>query len=588
MNEIRIPVLIVGGGGAGLTASMLLSTLGIESLLVSALPTTSTLPKAHVLNQRTMEILSDVGVAERIYARGTPAAQMQATAWYVGFAGDHPDTGREIGRMEAWGGGGRNLAWAAASPYRSTNLPQIRLEPILRERAEELAPGRVRFGHELVELEQDEHEVRATVLDRAAGTRYRVRAQYLLACDGGRTVGPKLGVSLEGPRNLQNEVSIHMTADLSRWARDPEVLIRWIWLPDSGQLAVLVPMGPDHWGPDSEEWVFHLNYPVDDPRALDDARVESDMRSALGIGDHPIAIHKISRWSLEGVLADRFRVGRAFLVGDAAHRHPPTGGLGLNGAIQDAHNLCWKLAAVLGGHGSDRLLDSYEPERRAVERRNVERAVESALNHIAMGQAVGIDPAADGAANWAQLARLWSGRPEDAAHRRQALRAIASQSMEFDEHNVEYGYTYSSSAIVGDGTPPRPNPDDVRIYQPGTRPGHPLPHAEVEGDDGVRRALAHLVAPGRFLLIAGERGAEWCDAARKLAVEGRLPLDAVQIGHLDGDYRDPRSLWIRSREITPRGAILVRPDRFVAWRSVDAVADPAAALERALDEVLAR
>ncbi|MGH7287946.1 MAG: FAD-dependent monooxygenase, partial [Myxococcota bacterium] len=118
MTDVQVPVLIVGGGGAGLTASMLLSRLGVESLLVSALPTTSLLPKAHVLNQRTMEILRELGIAETIYERSAPAEQMQATAWYAGFAGQRPDCGRQIARMEAWGAGGRDPAWAAASPCR--------------------------------------------------------------------------------------------------------------------------------------------------------------------------------------------------------------------------------------------------------------------------------------------------------------------------------------------------------------------------------------------------------------------------------------------------------------------------------------
>jgi 2,4-dichlorophenol 6-monooxygenase len=387
--RIDVPVLIVGGGGAGLTASSLLSTLGVESLLISALPTTSILPKAHVLNQRAMEILADIDVAEEIYRQGTPPEQMSATGFYAGFAG-HPDAGRRLAKLDCWGAGGNDLDWASASPRRTTNLPQIRLEPILRTRAEELAPGRVRFHHELRSFEQHDDSVTAVVLDRDSGEQYEVRARYMLACEGGRTVGPSLGVEMVGVKDAGRQVSIHMTADLSQWATDPDVLIRWIWVPHQGTLAVLVPMGPDHWGPESEEWVFHLNYPMEDPRSVDDAKVEADMRAALGIGDHPVTIHKITRWTLDGVVASSLRVGRVFLVGDAAHRHPPTGGLGLTSAVHDAQNLCWKIAAVLGGTASEGLLDSYEPERRSSVQRNVDRSVENAMNHLVIGDALGL------------------------------------------------------------------------------------------------------------------------------------------------------------------------------------------------------
>ena len=155
MNRVEVPVLIVGGGGAGLTASMLLSQLGVESLLVSSLPTTSILPKAHVLNQRCMEIFTDLGVAEEIYRRGTPAENMRYSAYYIGVAGDDPAYGRELGRLESWGAGGLDADWASASPCRQANLPQIRLEPILKARAEALAPGSVRFHHEVIDIEQD-------------------------------------------------------------------------------------------------------------------------------------------------------------------------------------------------------------------------------------------------------------------------------------------------------------------------------------------------------------------------------------------------------------------------------------------------
>src|SRR5262249_4386075 len=154
--------------------------------------------------------------------------------------------------------------------------------------------------------------------------------------------------------------------DFSRLAGDPDVLLRWIFSPQAGTMVVMVPMGPERWGPDSEEWGIHLNYPADDARAHSDEQVEADVREALGIGDLQMTIHKVPRWSVDAVMASAFQVGRVFLLGDAAHRHPPTGGLGLNSAIHDAHNLCWKLAAVLGGHAAPALLDTYEAERRPV------------------------------------------------------------------------------------------------------------------------------------------------------------------------------------------------------------------------------
>src|SRR5215467_14036008 len=310
----EVPVLIVGGGGAGLTASMLLTRQGVEHLLVSARPQTSDLPKAHVLNQRAMEILDDAGVADGIAQASTPAANMAATAFYAGFAGTGPGYGRRLARLESWGAGGADEHWRAASAWRQLNLPQIRLEPLLKARAEELSPGRVRFGHELIGLEQDDEGVRATVRDKASGRRYVVRSQYLIRADGGRRVAGLVGVEYEGPGVITQTETLHVSADFSQWAPDPDVLIRWIFSPQAGVLVVMVPMGPERWGPDSEEWVIHLNYPAGDPRAQSDAQVEADARTALGIADAPWKIHKITRWSVEAVLASAFRAGRVLLL----------------------------------------------------------------------------------------------------------------------------------------------------------------------------------------------------------------------------------------------------------------------------------
>jgi len=584
----EVPVLIVGGGGAGLTASMLLARQGVEHLLVSARPQTSDLPKAHVLNQRAMEVLDDVGVAQEIAGRGTPPDQMAATAFYAGLAGPGPEYGRRLARLESWGAGGADENWRAASPWLQQNLPQIRLEPLLKARADELSPGRIRFGHELTGLEQDGEGVRAAIRDGASGRDYVVRCQYLLGADGGRRVAGLVGVQYEGLGVITQTATLHVSADFSPWAPDPDVLIRWIFSPQAGALVVMVPMGPDRWGPQSEEWVIHLNYPVGDPRAQSDAQVEADARKALGVPDLPMKIHKITRWSVDAVLASAFRANRVFLLGDAAHRHPPTGGLGLTSAIHDAQNLCWKLALVLGGHASPALLDSYEAERRPVDERNAQRSLENAVNHFEIAAMLGVSPDSTHEQNMRQLRRMWSGRPEDAAHRSAVLRAMRAQSMEFSELNVEFGYCYQSAAVVPDGSAAPASADGIRVYQPSTRPGAPLPHAWVDDEDGNRRPVKDLIAPGRFLLIAGEDGHAWCDAAQQLAAETGVPLDAVRIGHLDGDYRDPRCAWLRHRQIASDGAVLVRPDRFIAWRSLAAASEPRAALAAAFSQILAR
>jgi 2,4-dichlorophenol 6-monooxygenase len=583
----RVPVLIVGGGGAGLTASMLLARQGVDHLLVSARPTTSDLPKAHVLNQRAMEILEDCGVADEIAGHSTPARHMAATGYYAGFAGPEEDSGRRIALLESWGAGGENESWRSASAWRQLNLPQIRLEPILKAGAERLSPGRIRFNHELRELAQDDDGVTAVVRDNGTGESYSVRCDYLLGADGGRRVAGLIGVEYEGLGVVTETATLHVSADFSRWAQDPDVLIRWILCPETGRMVVMVPMGPHRWGPDSEEWVIHLNYPADDPRAQSDEKVEADVREATGLLDAEMKIHKITRWSVDAVMASSFRIGRVFLVGDAAHRHPPTGGLGLTSAIHDAHNLCWKLAAVLQGHAAPQLLDTYEPERRSTDERNAQRSLENAVNQFAIVAYAGVSHENTAEENWANLRRVWSGRLEDAEHRNQLLRRIRMQSMEFSELNVELGYAYESDAIVPDGSPPPDPVDEVRVYEPSTRPGAPLPHAWIDDADGRRRPIKDLIRPGRFLLIAGEAGEAWCDAARELADEG-LPLDAVRIGHIDGDLYDPRCMWARRRGIGAEGAILVRPDRFVAWRSLGASEAPLGELSHALRQIVAR
>lgn len=589
MTTTTVPVLIVGGGGAGLSASMILSTYGVESLLVSALPSTSTLPKAHVLGQRTMEIFTEVGVADEIYSRGTPQENLVATGFYAGVQGKNPNAGREIGKLEIWGAGYRDPEYVDASPCPTTNLPQIRLEPILKAHADKLNPGGIRFNHELIALEQTETGVRSTIRDRATGEEYQVLSQYVIAADGGRTVGKQVGITLEGERNILDMVSVHMSADLSDVLDDDSVLLRWLTNPDFGGTftgGVLCPMGPDHWGTKSEEWVFHIGYPYGDPDTGDREKVVAHMKKMLGLPDLDAEIHAVSVWTMEGIIADRFRADRVFVVGDAAHKHPPTSGLGLNSAIHDAHNLCWKLAQVLAGQAGDGLLDTYEAERKPVILRNIANSVNCTQDRFRLDAALGVSLEKTPEENWKSLDVIWDpSHPEYPERRDLVNNALAAQSREFHHHGLEFGFTYDSAAVVDDGTPAIEPIDAVRLYESSTKPGHPLPHAFVTRR-GEIFPLHNLTHGGKFVLIAGEDGQAWVEAAAKLAESTGIALEAVTVGADDADLADVRFAWLRKRQITRDGALLVRPDRFVGFRSAGTVADPQAVLTDALDRIL--
>jgi 2,4-dichlorophenol 6-monooxygenase len=588
--DVEVPVLIVGGGGAGLTCSILLSNLRVPSLLVSRLPETSRMPKAHILNQRSMEVFTDSGVGPLILARGTPPENCKGFAWYSGFGSGGRDTshGRRLAFAECWGAGYTDPDYIAASPCAAINLPQIRLEPILKARAEQSPGALIRFNHELIDLKQDADGVTATVLNRESGETYRVRSSYLIGADGGRTVGDLVGVKIGGAAKIRKMVMVHMSADLSQYFDDPDVEFRFVFNPEHPEHLhfgiVLVAMGPNQWGHKSEEWSVTMSFAPNDPEPAD-MDIVKWMREALGIADFNPTIHHKAEWWMETVLAEEFRAGRVFLVGDAAHRVPPTGGLGLNTAIQDAYNLCWKIAAVLAGRAGDGLLDSYHAERRAVAANNIDTAVRAAKNLEKMGSSLGVSPDKSVEENRAALRLFWEDRPGSAERRQAFSTYIGQRTIEYRQHNTDFGYTYDSAAIVSDGTPSPVPLDSVRLYEPNTRPGHPLPHAWVLRA-GERIALGSLVHNGHFALIAGENGQAWVTAAEKLSAERGIPLRAARVGVDEGDLADIRLAWLKNRKITPKGAVLVRPDGYIAFRSIHAVEDPYATLAAAFSQIL--
>ena len=185
------------------------------------------------------------GVADAIYAGGAPTHQMSAVAWYTSLGGDGELDGRTLHKMDAFGGGDTAERYLRDSPCRSTNYPQLRLEPVLRGVAEQRAPGRVLFHHEMTAMSQDENGVRATILNRDTDAEFVVLADYLVGADGGKTVGAMIGAEMFGPNNLINIVSTQFTADLSQWWED-DVLIAHFLNADAGSYPAggnLVPLG---------------------------------------------------------------------------------------------------------------------------------------------------------------------------------------------------------------------------------------------------------------------------------------------------------------------------------------------------------
>ncbi len=586
MQTIETPVLICGGGGAGLSASIFLSALGVESMLVERHTTTSHLPKAHYLNQRTMEIFREHGIADTIYAQGSKAENMGAVAWYTSLAGDGPLDRKMIYKMDAFGGGKTSETYARDSACRSGNLPQLRLEPLLREHAERSPLAKVRFNTELLSFEQDAGGVTSTVRDGASGETYLVRSQYLIAADRGRTSGPTLGIKLEGPTGLVDMVSTHFSADLSPYIDDDSPLIRWFINPEGGGSwgsGAIVPMGPNSYDRHSKEWVVHFAFRPDDPD-FDEAAVVPRMRELFKLPNLRLEVHKVSHWIVEAVLADKYRGGRAVVIGDAAHRHPPTTGLGLNSGIQDAHSLAWKLAALVRGQATEKLLDSYEAERRPVAARNTRWALFTFMNHFVIDAGLGMIPGAPPAANAAAFATLLSDSEEGETARARAHEVIQTQRTEFTAHDLEIGFHYTSGAIVSDGTPPPPRAPMGDVYHPTTRPGHRLPHAWLEFE-GKKISTHDLCGRGRFVVFTGPKGQAWKQAATAAAKRFGVEIQSHVVGN-GGDCADSSGVWEKLRQIGDDGAILVRPDAHVGWRVQVMPSNPGQALESTLGAIL--
>jgi putative polyketide hydroxylase len=537
----EVPVLIVGGGPVGLTASILLSRLGVASRLVERHPGTAFHPKARNINMRTMEVFRQCGVEDAIRAAGLAFDRTVFLIWAESLAG------REIERRVPRRSNTRGNDSPSAVGH--CLCAQDDLEPVLRRHAESLAPGTLAFGTELTRFEQDAAGVTATV--RGPGGEARIRAQYMIAADGARSrVRPALGIPLHGTSEVYRSINVLMRADLSPWVKDRPAAIYLIRQPGL-RCTFMTINGVNRWG-------FLINLPVAasfEPYTRE--RCAEVARAAAGVPDLEVEILGVDPWIAAAVVAERFSSGRVFIAGDAAHEMPPTGGFGLNTGVQDVHNLAWKLAAALKGWAPPGLLDTYDAERRPWGQFVTDEALKSA---ISMGRGEQLDGAPGDSAKLA--------RPEF-----------------HSELGVFFGASYASPAVIPDGTDPPVVENPVSQYAPSARPGARAPHVWLQRN-GHQVSTHDLIGMG-FALFAGERGAPWRDAARAVSASLGVPMSPYTVG-ADADLRDPEGRWAPAYGVEPDGAVLVRPDGHVAWRRRSAVSDPERELGRVLRTVLLR
>jgi putative polyketide hydroxylase len=533
---LDIPVLISGGGPVGLAASLFLSQHGVRSLLVERHPGTALTPKARGINARTMEVFRQCGIDTAVREAGLAEGGTGLIVWTETLAG------KEIERRVPGRATAKNMA---ATPVKNCLCAQDDLEPVIRRYAEAAGPGILRFNTELTSFSQKPGGVTGTLTDRTTGDETPFTARYLIAAEGAQSrVRRALGVKMMGEEKVYDSVNILFEADLTQWVAHRPAALYFVEQEDL-RATFLTINGRDRWG-------FLIHGPKQygwKPQDFTPEFCAELIGKAVG---QPIEVKvlSVSPWEASAIVSDRYRVGDVFLAGDAAHEMPPTGGFGLNTGVQDVHNLVWKIAAVFRGNADASLLDSYHDERQPLGQIITRNSLANALS---MGR---------------------TARQSNVLPRREFL----------NEQGLIFGACYQSMAVVPDGTAPAAVDDPVTEYVPSARPGSRAPHVWLRrGAEQI--STIDLFGP-RFVLLAGSGGDAWRRAAQGIALSWP-PLVAHTVGE-GGDLIDPDGNWHEAYGVEADGAVLVRPDGHVAWRSRSAAPDPAEALRAALDRVFGR
>jgi len=574
-QEFQTDVLVVGTGPMGATTALALATYGVRVHVVNRYNWTANTPRAHITNQRAMEVLRDLGVEQEARRDATPWEWMGDTLFTTSLAGP------EIARLRTWGTGDERVGdYLQASPCPMMDLPQDQMEPLLVKNA--VARGAIfSFNTEYLSHEQDTSGVTVKLRDLLTGREYQVRARYLVGADGAKSkVMDDAGLKVEGQLARAATAYVLFTADLTRYVAHRPSILYWMVTSDAsfGEIGMGLLRAIKPWNQWIAGWGFDMSKGGPD---FSPEEVKRKVRALVGDPDLEFKIDSTSVWYVNQAHAPVYSSGRVFCGGDAVHRHPPSSGLGSNTCMQDAFNLAWKLAFVVKGHAGEQLLDSYTLERAPVGAQIVKRANQSRLDYAPLQQAFRKAGAPDPLA--AGIDELADPGAAGIARRSALAEALKLKNYEFNAQGVELNQRCVSEAVI-------PEPDateevwkrDPQLHvQPTTRPGAKLPHVWLVGQDGRRVSTLDLTGKGKVSLVTGIAGQAWADAAKEMD----LPfLRAVVIG--GPTAQDVYCSWHAVREIEEAGALLVRPDGVVAWRRKAGVADSAQAREE-LEQALA-
>lgn len=561
-------VLIIGSGPTGGTAALALATQGVRVHLVSRTHWLADTPRAHITNQRTMEVLRDLGIEDEAIKYATPWEQMGDTLFTTSLAGE------ELVRLRTWGTGDeRKGDYLQGSPCGLQDIPQPLIEPVIFKNAAERG-AHFSFNTEYLSHQQDGEGVTASLRDRLTGREYTLRARYLIGADGAKSkVVDELGLNIEGHLARAGTVYVIFKADLSRYVAHRPSILHWIVTPSAsfGEIGMGLLRAVRPWDRWIAGWGFDISRGEPD---LDPTLLLDRIRTLVGDPALEVEIERTSVWYVNQAYATEYSRGRVFCGGDAVHRHPPSSGLGLNTCVQDAFNLAWKLAYVIKGYAGPGLLDSYSAERAPVGRQIVTRANQSRLDYASLKAAFRVEGADNPVA--AGIARFKDPGPEGVAARQAVEAALELKNTEFNAQGVEMNQRYVSKAVMPDpATGEEVWRRDAQLYlQPTTRPGAKIPHAWLVDKRGIRVSTLDVTGKGCLSLVTGLAGGAWSDAVHELD----LPyLRAVVIGQ--PGVADPYCGWQRIRELPEAGALLVRPDGYVAWRHAESPAGVAEARE---------